>query len=33
MALLQWAHAAYLALLSGLVAWCLWMARRTDADR
>ncbi len=33
MALLQWAHTAYLALLSGLVAWCLWMARRTDADR
>ena len=33
MALLEWAHAGYLVLLSGLVAWCLWVARRADTDR
>ena len=33
MAVLQWAHVAYLVLLSGLVAACLWIARRADADR
>jgi hypothetical protein len=30
---LQWAHTAYLALLSALVAWCLWIARRVDEDK
>ena len=33
MVLLQWAHTVYLLLLSGLVGWCLWVARRADADR
>jgi hypothetical protein len=33
MRMLQWAHAAYLVLLSALFAWCLWVARRADADR
>ena len=33
MVVLQWAHAAYLVLLSGLLAWCLWIARRADAGR
>ncbi len=32
MAVLQWAHLVYLALLSGLVAWCVWIARRADTD-
>jgi len=33
MVLLDWAHDAYLVLLSGLVGWCLWIARRADTDR
>jgi hypothetical protein len=33
MAAFQWAHTGYLVLLSGLVAWCLWIARRTDEDK
>jgi hypothetical protein len=33
MMLLQWAHTAYLVLLSGLVAWCVWIAWRAEADR
>jgi hypothetical protein len=33
MAVLQWAHVVYLVLLSGLLAGCLWIAQRADADR
>lgn len=33
MAELQWAHVAYLVLLSGLVAACLWIGQRMDAGR
>jgi hypothetical protein len=33
MAVLVWAHAAYLVMLGGLLAGCLWIARREDFDR
>ncbi len=33
MGMLQWAHAAYLVLLTLLVTGCVWTAWRMDADR
>jgi hypothetical protein len=32
MTVLVWAHAAYLVMLAGLLAGCLWIAQRDDFD-